>query len=147
MSFKRKLITIVIMIFIFFISLDIFKEKFEGILLQYREAISKEEDDRIRNYNIINMPFDKRLHAFSYSQNIQRGEFIVGKNLKLEPGWYSFANKGADIVTLVINDTKYELQPDDQSDKITSVVAVYINKDDKITSSGELEVNKTNIFS
>lgn len=147
MSFKRKLITIVIMIFVFLISLDIFKEKFEGILLQYREAISKEEDDRIRNYNILNMPIDKRLQSFSYSQNIQRGEFIVGKNLKLEPGWYSFTNKGPDVVTLVINNTKYQLQPDNQSKKMTSVVAVYINKGDEITSSGELEVNKTNIFS
>lgn len=135
------------MIFIFLISLDIFKEKFEGILLQYREAISKEEDDRIRNYNILNMPIDKRLQAFSYSQNIQRGEFIVGKNLKLEPGWYSFTNKGPDVVTLVINNTKYQLQPDSQSKKMASVVAVYINKGDEITSSGELEVNKTNIFS
>ena len=135
------------MIFVFLISLDIFKEKFEGILLQYREAISKEEDDRIRNYNILNMPIDKRLQSFSYSQNIQRGEFIVGKNLKLEPGWYSFTNKGPDVVTLVINNTKYQLQPDNQSKKMTSVVAVYINKGDEITSSGELEVNKTNIFS
>lgn len=147
MSFKRKLITIVIMIFVFLISLDIFKEKFEGILLQYREAISKEEDDRIRNYNILNMPIDKRLQSFSYSQNIQRGEFIVGKDLKLEPGWYSFANKGPDVVTLVINNTKYQLQPDNQSKKSTSVVAVYINKGDEITCSGELEVNKTNVFS
>lgn len=147
MSFKRKLITIVIMIFVFLISLDIFKEKFEGILLQYREAISKEEDDRIRNYNILNMPIDKRLQSFSYSQNIQRGEFIVGENLKLEPGWYSFTNKGPDVVTLVINNTKYQLQPDNQSKKMTSVVAVYINKGDEIISSGELEVNKTNIFS
>lgn len=135
------------MIFVFFISLDIFKEKFEGILLQYREAISKEEDDRIRNYNILNMPIDKRLQSFSYSQNIQRGEFIVGKDLKLEPGWYSFANKGPEVVTLVINNTKYQLQPDNQSKKMASVVAVYINKGDEITSSGELEVNKTNIFS
>ena len=135
------------MIFVFLISLDIFKEKFEGILLQYREAISKEEDDRIRNYNILNMPIDKRLQAFSYSQNIQRGEFIVGKDLKLEPGWYSFANKGPDVVSLVINNTKYQLQPDNQSKKMTSVVAVYINKGDEIKSSGELEVNKTNIFS
>lgn len=135
------------MIFIFIISLDIFNEKFEGILLQYREAISQEEDDRISNYNILNMPINKRLHAFSYSQNLKRGEFVVGKDLKLEPGWYSFANKGPEVVTLVINDTEYQLQPDNQSEQTTSVVVVYINKGDEITSSGELEVNKTNIFS
>ncbi len=147
MSVKQRIILCVSITFVVIISLDIFKEKYEGQILQYQYTISNINNDRLNNYNLIHMPADKRIEAFSYNLGLKPGKYVVGKDVNMVTGWYSFINKSPDKVKVNINGIDYELFPEYKAELGNTTLELYINQGDIITTTGELSVNKAKIYS